>query len=92
MQRNRSKKKEGYFWKSSKITVSGTISLKAETASNSVRTVSVEEARIGEKEFLKLKRRVGGGVERRKENDAVVRMEDDDDDDDAGEGEEEIAA
>jgi hypothetical protein len=90
MQRSRSKKKEGYFWKSSKITVSGTISLKAETASNSVTTVSVEEARIRGKEFLELKRRVGGGVERKKENDVVVRMEGDDDDDEAGE--EEIAA
>jgi len=50
-------------------------------------TVSVEEARIEEKEFLELKRRVGGGVERRKENGLVVRMEDD-----ADAAEEEIAA
>jgi hypothetical protein len=35
-------------------------------------TVSVEEARIRGKELLlKLKRRVGGGVERRKEKDLV---------------------
>lgn len=41
-------------------------------------TVSAEEARNRGKEFLKLKRRVCGGVGRRKERDVVVRMEDDD--------------
>lgn len=53
----------GNFSKSSKTTVSGTISLKEDTASSSVvEAVVIEEAeaRVRERELWELKRRVGG--------------------------------